>query len=60
MRRGQKQPEAGKLAHYRATLETMRDAYPDLPLLDELEEELRLRARAIPPSAPAPRQGARA
>ena len=40
MRRGQKQPEASKLEHYRLTLETMRRAYPDLPLLDELEREL--------------------
>ena len=57
MRRGQKQPEARKLAHYRATLETMRAAYPDLPLLDELESELAAigEARA---SAPAPRPGA--
>lgn len=43
MRRGQKEVDGRKLAHYRATLETMRRAYPDLPLLDELEAELALR-----------------
>jgi (p)ppGpp synthase/HD superfamily hydrolase len=60
MRRGQKQPDSRKLAHYRSTLETMRAAYPDLPLLDELEAELRardpearVRAPAAPPGAPA-------
>lgn len=41
MRRGQKEPDARKLAHYGATLETMRAAYPDLPLLGELDAELR-------------------
>jgi hypothetical protein len=41
MRRGQKQPDARKLGHYGATLEMMRAAYPDLPLLDELDSELR-------------------
>jgi (p)ppGpp synthase/HD superfamily hydrolase len=47
MRRGQKQPDSRKLAHYRSTLETMRAAYPELPLLDALEEELAAReARA--------------
>jgi len=40
MRRGLKQPDAGKFGHYAATLETMRAAYPDLPLLDELDAEL--------------------
>jgi (p)ppGpp synthase/HD superfamily hydrolase len=40
MRRAAKEPEADKLGHYGATLETMREAYPDLPLLDELEAEL--------------------
>ena len=56
MRRGQKHPDSRKLAHYRSTLETMRAAYPDLPLLDALEEELRARdpearadARVTPP-----------
>jgi (p)ppGpp synthase/HD superfamily hydrolase len=44
MRRGQKRVDEKKLAHYRATLETMREAYPDLPLLEELEAELQLRA----------------
>jgi (p)ppGpp synthase/HD superfamily hydrolase len=43
MRRGQKRADSHKLAHYRATLETMRAAYPDLRLLDELEAELRAR-----------------
>jgi (p)ppGpp synthase/HD superfamily hydrolase len=41
MRRGQKKPAARKLGHYAATLETMREAYPDLPLLDDLDTELR-------------------
>ena len=41
MRRAAKQPDARKLGHYGATLVTMREAYPDLPLLDELDEELR-------------------
>ena len=41
MRRGEKEPDPRKLGHYSATLETMRGAYPDLPLLDELESELR-------------------
>jgi hypothetical protein len=40
MRRGLKEPDAGKFAHYAATLDTMRAAYPDLPLLDELDAEL--------------------
>jgi (p)ppGpp synthase/HD superfamily hydrolase len=55
MRRGQKPPDSRKLAHYRSTLETMRAAYPDLPLLDALEEELRARdpgARADAPVTP--------
>jgi (p)ppGpp synthase/HD superfamily hydrolase len=43
MRRGQKEPEQRKLDHYAATLQTMQDAYPDLPLLPELDEELRFR-----------------
>jgi (p)ppGpp synthase/HD superfamily hydrolase len=58
MRRGQKQPEAAKLGHYHATLETMREAYPDLPLLRELESELRFRG-SPQPSGPAPQRGAR-
>jgi (p)ppGpp synthase/HD superfamily hydrolase len=41
MRRGRKEPDARKLGHYGATLETMRAAYPDLPLLGELDAELR-------------------
>jgi (p)ppGpp synthase/HD superfamily hydrolase len=40
MRRGQKKPRARKIAHYAATLELMRQAYPDLPVLDQLAEEL--------------------
>lgn len=56
MRRGQKEPEQRKLDHYAATVRTMKDAYPDLPLLPELEEELRLREA----TGPAPRPGARA
>src|SRR4051794_9718720 len=40
MRRGEKEPDLAKIGHYGATLRTMRDAYPDLPLLDELEREL--------------------
>jgi (p)ppGpp synthase/HD superfamily hydrolase len=49
MRRGQKPPDAKKLGHYRDTLDTMRKAYPDLPLLAELESELELRGAARPP-----------
>jgi (p)ppGpp synthase/HD superfamily hydrolase len=56
MRRGQKEPEPRKLEHYAATLQTMRDAYPDLPLLAELDDELRFREA----TGPAPQQGARA
>jgi (p)ppGpp synthase/HD superfamily hydrolase len=41
MRHAAKQPEARKLGHYGATLATMREAYPDLSLLDELDAELR-------------------
>jgi (p)ppGpp synthase/HD superfamily hydrolase len=41
MRRGVKKPAARKLAHYAATLELMRERYPDLPLLGDLEQELR-------------------
>lgn len=52
MRRGQKQPDSRKLAHYRATLEIMRAAYPDLPLLDELEAELRARDPEVRAHAP--------
>jgi (p)ppGpp synthase/HD superfamily hydrolase len=59
MRRGQKRADERKLAHYRATLETMRSAYPDLPLLEELEAELRLREPPAPAQAE-PRPGARA
>jgi (p)ppGpp synthase/HD superfamily hydrolase len=63
MRRGKKQPETRKLAHYRATLETMREAYPELRLLAELEAELSARSPetpATPASAPGPQPGERA
>jgi (p)ppGpp synthase/HD superfamily hydrolase len=40
MRRGQKEPDPRKLGHYAQTLATLRAAYADLPLLDELEAEL--------------------
>jgi (p)ppGpp synthase/HD superfamily hydrolase len=40
MRRGAKRIRARKLGHYAATLDIMRRAYPGLPLLDELEDEL--------------------
>jgi (p)ppGpp synthase/HD superfamily hydrolase len=40
MRRGQKELDLHKIAHYAATLDQMRQAYPDLPLLEQLEEEL--------------------
>lgn len=58
MRRGQKEPDAGKLSHYARTLSTMRDAHPGLPLLDELEAELSdARAEDLPVSAPGHRPG---
>ena len=60
MRRGQKPADPAKLAHYRSTLETMRAAYPDLPLLDQLEAELRARDPGSQAIAPAPPPGARA
>ena len=60
MRRGQKQPDARKLAHYRSTLDTMRAAYPDLPLLDELEAELRARDPEALAGAPVTPPGAHA
>jgi (p)ppGpp synthase/HD superfamily hydrolase len=40
MRRGQKELDPRKIAHYAATLGQVREAYPDLPLLDQLDEEL--------------------
>ena len=55
MRRGQKEPEQRKLDHYAATLQTMRDAYPDLPLLAELGEELRFREATEPGTRPGAR-----
>jgi (p)ppGpp synthase/HD superfamily hydrolase len=59
MRRGQKELDPKKLGHYRATLKTMREAYPDLPLLPELESELRFR-EAARPSGQGPPEHARA
>jgi (p)ppGpp synthase/HD superfamily hydrolase len=63
MRRGQKEPEPRKLGHYARTLATMRAAYPDLPLLDELEAELSARedapAEDLPVSALGNPQGGR-
>lgn len=47
MRRGQKKPDEAKLEHYRLTEATMREAYPDLPLLDELRAEIPLSAQAL-------------
>jgi (p)ppGpp synthase/HD superfamily hydrolase len=55
MRRGQKEPEQRKLDHYAATLQTMRDAYPDLPLLAELDEELQFRGATEPGTRPGAR-----
>ena len=55
MRRGQKEPEQRKLDHYAATLQTMKDAYPDLPLLPELDEELRFREATEPGTRPGAR-----
>jgi (p)ppGpp synthase/HD superfamily hydrolase len=55
MRRGQKEAEPKKLEHYRLTLQTMKAAYPDLPLLAPLEKELSLR-EAVPVSGPATHQ----
>jgi (p)ppGpp synthase/HD superfamily hydrolase len=53
MRRGQKEPDPRKLAHYAQTLATVRAAYPNLPLLDELEAELNdARVEGLPVSAP--------
>jgi hypothetical protein len=40
MQHAAKKPDAAKVGHYGATLEIMRQAYPDLPLLDALEREL--------------------
>ena len=37
---GLKTPDPDQIAHYAATLATMREAYPDLPLLAELAREL--------------------
>ena len=51
MCRGQKEVDARKVGHYAATLETMRDAYPDLPLLAELGTELDAMSRRLAASA---------
>ena len=40
MKQGLKEPDPAKVGHDRATLATMREAYPELPLLGELEQEL--------------------
>jgi (p)ppGpp synthase/HD superfamily hydrolase len=40
IRRAGKRPRARKLAHYEATLALVREQYPDLALLDELDKEL--------------------
>jgi (p)ppGpp synthase/HD superfamily hydrolase len=61
MRRGEKEPDPSKLEHYRLTHDTMKDTHPDLPLLDELDEELRIREQqTTQSSAQGPRPGARA
>jgi (p)ppGpp synthase/HD superfamily hydrolase len=62
MRRGQKEPDVKKLGHYQQTLDMMRTAYPDLPLLPELDTELRARAkgRETPESASQAQRGAHA
>jgi (p)ppGpp synthase/HD superfamily hydrolase len=61
MRRGQKQADPLKLEHYRLTHDTMKETHPDLPLLDELDQELRIREQpATQSSAQGPRPGARA
>jgi (p)ppGpp synthase/HD superfamily hydrolase len=61
MQRGQKEPDARKIRHYRVTLEMLRETYPDLPLLDELETELAAiePSPESPASERAPRPGAR-
>jgi (p)ppGpp synthase/HD superfamily hydrolase len=62
MQRGQKDPEGKKIRHYHATLEAMRETYPDLPLLAELEAELAAiePTPETPGSEPASRPGAHA
>jgi (p)ppGpp synthase/HD superfamily hydrolase len=62
MQRGQKEADPKKLAHYRATLTTMSERHPDLPLLGELGEELGAieRTTQSPSSRPARPPGARA
>ncbi|MFL5895402.1 MAG: HD domain-containing protein [Thermoleophilaceae bacterium] len=47
MRRGVKELDPKKVAHYRATLELMRGRYPGLPLLDELERAIEELASSI-------------
>jgi (p)ppGpp synthase/HD superfamily hydrolase len=46
MRRGEKAAKDRKVAHYQATLELMRREHPTVPLLDQLERELRALDRA--------------
>jgi (p)ppGpp synthase/HD superfamily hydrolase len=46
MRRGEKAAKDRKVAHYQATLEMMRREHPTVPLLDQLERELRALGRA--------------
>jgi (p)ppGpp synthase/HD superfamily hydrolase len=60
MRRGKKEPEPRKLQHYRDTVATMKAAYPDLPLLADLADELRLRGAALSSAPAGPPQGASA
>jgi (p)ppGpp synthase/HD superfamily hydrolase len=61
MRAGEKEPDARKLAHYARTLAMTRAAYPDLPLLAELDAELTSgRGEGLPVSAPGPRPDERA
>lgn len=60
MHRGQKKLDPKKVGHYRATLETMRAAYPDLPLLSELEEAIAAIEPATQSGGPAAQPRARA
>ena len=52
MQRGQKKPEERKIEHYRLTEATMREAYPDLPLLDELRAEIPRTEQALRAAGP--------
>jgi len=53
MRRGAKKTSAKKIGHYGATLDTVRGAYPDLPLLGELDAELGAMRDELDRGAPA-------